>query len=72
MRKLYGEARARGRERAAKGRSGEQSVLMARLDGLLGELERHGTCELGRTGLIAIGRGSSTITDDQPQLAVCA
>ena len=43
-----------------------------RLDALLAALERHGTCELVRTGLIAIGRGSSTITDDQPALAVCA
>jgi acetolactate synthase I/III small subunit len=43
-----------------------------RLDSLLGQLERHGTCELVRTGLIAIGRGSETITDDQPALAVCA
>ncbi len=30
-----------------------------RLDSLLGQLEPHGTCELVRTGLIAIGRGSS-------------
>jgi len=44
-----------------------------RLDALLAQLERHGTCELVRTGLIAIGRGSSTITDeDQEVLAVCA
>ncbi len=44
-----------------------------RLDSLLSKLEPHGTCELVRTGLIAIGRGSSTITDeDQPALAVCA
>lgn len=44
-----------------------------RLDALLSELEPHGTCELVRTGLIAIGRGSSTITDDQPaSLADCA
>src|SRR5579859_688995 len=42
-----------------------------RLDALLSQLERHGTCELVRTGLIAIGRGSQTITDDnQPALAV--
>jgi len=34
-----------------------------KLDALLGQLERHGTCELVRTGLIAIGRGSGTITD---------
>jgi acetolactate synthase I/III small subunit len=43
-----------------------------RLDALLAQLEQHGTCELVRTGLIAIGRGSGTITDDQPALAVCA
>ncbi len=44
-----------------------------RLDSLLSKLEPHGTCELVRTGSIAIGRGSSTITDeDQPALAVCA
>jgi len=43
-----------------------------RLDALLAKLEQHGTCELVRTGLIAIGRGSGTITDDQPALAVCA
>ncbi len=34
-----------------------------RLDKLLAELDGHGTCELVRTGLIAIGRGSETITD---------
>ncbi len=44
-----------------------------RLDALLGQLDRHGTCELVRTGLIAIGRGSSTITDENTDaLAVCA
>jgi acetolactate synthase-1/3 small subunit len=43
-----------------------------RLYALLGELEPLGTCEVVRTGLIAIGRGSGTITDDQPALAVCA
>jgi acetolactate synthase-1/3 small subunit len=35
-----------------------------RLDALLANLEAHGTCELVRTGLIAIGRGSATITDE--------
>ena len=35
-----------------------------KLDSLLEELEKHGTCELVRTGLIAIGRGSETITDE--------
>ena len=44
-----------------------------RLDSLLAQLDRHGTCELVRTGLIAIGRGSGTITDEAPEgLAVCA
>jgi acetolactate synthase I/III small subunit len=35
-----------------------------KLDSLIGQLQRHGVCELVRTGLIAIGRGSSTITDE--------
>jgi len=35
-----------------------------RLDSLLRQLEKHGTCELVRSGLIAISRGSETITDD--------
>jgi acetolactate synthase I/III small subunit len=35
-----------------------------RLDELLDQLSAHGTCELVRTGLIAISRGSETITDD--------
>ncbi len=42
------------------------------LDSLLVQLEQHGTCELVRTGQIAISRGSSTITDAEVQLAVCA
>jgi acetolactate synthase I/III small subunit len=37
-----------------------------KIDSLLALLERHGTCELVRTGLIAIGRGGQTITDDMP------
>lgn len=37
-----------------------------KLDSLLALLEQHGTCELVRTGLIAIGRGGETITDDMP------
>jgi len=37
-----------------------------KLDALLGQLDRHGTCELVRTGLIAISRGSATITDENP------
>ncbi len=40
-----------------------------RLDALLAALEPHGTCELVRTGLIAIGRGAGTITDDDPARA---
>jgi acetolactate synthase-1/3 small subunit len=42
-----------------------------RLDELLARLEQHGTCELVRTGQIAISRGSETITDDMtgPTLA---
>jgi acetolactate synthase-1/3 small subunit len=40
-----------------------------RLDSLLGQLDSHGTCELVRTGLIAIGRGSQTITDENPAAA---
>lgn len=37
-----------------------------KLQSLLSSLEQHGTCELVRTGLIAIARGSETITDDLP------
>jgi acetolactate synthase I/III small subunit len=36
-----------------------------KLDALIGQLERHGVCELVRTGLIAIGRGGGTITDQE-------
>jgi acetolactate synthase I/III small subunit len=35
-----------------------------KLDDLLERLDQHGTAELVRTGLIAISRGSETITDD--------
>lgn len=38
-----------------------------RLDALLAQLEPHGTCELVRTGLIAIGRGSATINDENQE-----
>jgi acetolactate synthase I/III small subunit len=38
-----------------------------RLDSLLAQLEAHGTCELVRTGLIAIGRGSDTITGEDQE-----
>ncbi len=45
-----------------------------RLDALLTQLARHGTCELVRTGMIAISRGGETITDDMdsapPELAL--
>jgi acetolactate synthase-1/3 small subunit len=44
-----------------------------RLDSLLAQLDLHGTCELVRTGMIAISRGAGTITDEEPEgLAVCA
>ena len=38
-----------------------------RLDSLLAQLDPHGTCELVRTGLIAIARGGGTITDEEPE-----
>jgi len=41
-----------------------------KLKELLSQLELHGTWELVRTGQIAIGRGSSTITDEEsPEIA---
>jgi acetolactate synthase I/III small subunit len=43
-----------------------------RLDSLLAQLELHGTCELVRSGLIAISRGSSTITDARSGLVAVA
>jgi len=51
---------------------GDETVVLeavcspGKLDALLGELEPHGVRELVRTGLIAIGRGSSAITDENP------
>jgi acetolactate synthase I/III small subunit len=42
----------------------EVTCSPGKLDALLAVLDRHGTCELVRTGLIAIGRGARTITDD--------
>jgi acetolactate synthase-1/3 small subunit len=39
----------------------EASSSPAKLDSLLQNLDRYGTCELVRTGRIAIGRGSGTI-----------
>ena len=38
-----------------------------RLEQLLEELAQHGTCELVRSGLIALSRGSETITDDMEE-----
>jgi acetolactate synthase I/III small subunit len=49
---------------------GDETVVLevmcspGKLDSMLRELERYGVLELVRTGLIAIGRGSSTITDE--------
>jgi acetolactate synthase I/III small subunit len=44
-----------------------------RLDSLLAQLDQHGTCELVRTGIIAISRGAETITDAElTELAVSA
>ena len=39
-----------------------------RLDSLLSQLGQHGTCELVRTGMIAIARGAGTITDEEPEV----
>jgi acetolactate synthase-1/3 small subunit len=53
---------------------GQQSLVLevvcgpGKLDSLLALLEPHGTCELVRTGQIAIGRGGDTITDDMSEL----
>jgi len=41
----------------------------AKLDALLAMLDSYGTCELVRTGRIALSRGPSVITDDGPVLA---
>jgi acetolactate synthase-1/3 small subunit len=41
----------------------------AKLDSLLTMLEAYGTCELVRTGRIALARGASVITDEAPALA---
>jgi acetolactate synthase-1/3 small subunit len=60
---------------------GQQTLVLeavcapGKLDSLLAKLEPHGSCELVRTGQIAIGRGGSTITDDMPdpvREAICA
>jgi acetolactate synthase-1/3 small subunit len=41
----------------------EATSSPAKLDALLAMLEAYGTCELVRTGRIALERGSRTITD---------
>jgi acetolactate synthase I/III small subunit len=41
----------------------EATSSPGKLDSLLENLERYGTCELVRTGRIAMSRGSGTITD---------
>jgi Small subunit of acetolactate synthase len=40
----------------------------AKLDSLLAMLEAYGTCELVRTGRIALARGSGVITDQAPDV----
>jgi acetolactate synthase-1/3 small subunit len=40
----------------------------AKLDALLAMLDSYGTCELVRTGRIALARGADVITDDGPAL----
>jgi acetolactate synthase I/III small subunit len=40
----------------------------AKLDSLLAMLESYGTCELVRTGRVALARGASVITDESPVL----
>jgi acetolactate synthase-1/3 small subunit len=40
----------------------------AKLDALLAMLDAYGTCELVRTGRIALARGAGVITDDGPAL----
>ena len=42
----------------------EATSSPGKLDSLLENLERYGTCELVRTGRIAMSRGSATITDN--------
>jgi acetolactate synthase I/III small subunit len=44
----------------------------AKLDSLLVMLEAYGTCELVRTGRIALARGAGVITDEPPALAAVA
>jgi acetolactate synthase I/III small subunit len=40
-----------------------------KLDALLAMLDTYGTCEIVRTGRIAIGRGAGAITDEEPAAA---
>jgi len=40
-----------------------------KLDALLAMLDTYGTCEIVRTGRIAIGRGAGAITDEEPSAA---
>jgi hypothetical protein len=40
----------------------------AKLDALLAMLDTYGTCELVRTGRIALARGAGVITDGGPAL----
>ncbi len=40
----------------------------AKLDSLLAMLDCYGTCELVRTGRIALARGAGVITDEAPAL----
>jgi acetolactate synthase-1/3 small subunit len=43
-----------------------------RLEQLLDQLGAHGTCEVVRSGLIALSRGSETITDDMEKTLLMA
>ena len=40
-----------------------------KLDALLAMLDSYGTCEIVRTGRIALGRGAGAITDEAPAAA---
>ncbi|HMG64524.1 MAG TPA: acetolactate synthase small subunit, partial [Streptosporangiaceae bacterium] len=40
-----------------------------KLDALLAMLDTYGTCEIVRTGRVALGRGPEAITDDHDQLS---
>jgi acetolactate synthase I/III small subunit len=47
----------------------EATSSPGKLDSLLENLDRYGTCELVRTGRIALGRGSRTILGDRGRVA---